>query len=260
MREAGQGESEYWREFLQGATLSHAEQAFMRKLPHAPRCKICQAPFEGWGGGVLRLFGFRQIPGSPRICSYCLGTVSTHPGGAEIPVSILFADIRGSTAVAERIGATAFGALLNRFYGVATNGIEQAQGVVDKYLGDGVIGLFFRGISGDDHAHHGIDAGRSILAASRRGIEPIPVGAGVHTGVAFVGVVGTVGGPLDFTAVGDVVNTASRIGGQAAEGELLVSAKAADAAHLDTVRLELRSLEVRGRSEPVETWVLRDEP
>jgi adenylate cyclase len=258
--EAEQGESEYWREFLLGTTLSHAERAFMRKLPHAPRCKICQAPFEGWGGGALRLFGFRQIPGSPRICSYCLGTVSTHPGGAEIPVSILFADIRGSTAIAERIGATAFGALLNVFYGVATNAIEQAGGVVDKYLGDGVIGLFFRGVSGDDYARHGIDAGRAVLASAPGGVEPIPVGAGVHTGEAFVGVVGTVGGPLDFTAVGDAVNTASRLGGQAAEGELLVSAMAAEAAHLETAGLELRRLEVRGRSEPVETWVLRREP
>jgi adenylate cyclase len=85
----------------------------------------------------------------------------------------------------------------------------------------------------------------------------MPIGAGVHSGEAYVGVVGSEGGPLDFTAVGDAVNTASRLGSLAAEGELLVSAKAADAAKLDGTGLERRQLEVRGRSEPVEVVVVR---
>lgn len=249
--------SEYWRKFLLGEAITLDDRRFMRRLPHAPRCKICQAPFAGWGGRVVSLVGFRPIPGSPGICNYCLGTVATHPGGAEIEASILFADIRGSTGIAERIGATAFGALLNRFYGAANTAIDETRGVVDKFVGDGVIGLFFRGVAGDEHARHAIDAGRALLTSTAGGPEPIPVGAGVHSGLAYIGVVGSEGGPLDFTAVGDAVNTASRLGAAAAAGELLISSTAAEAAKLDDQGLERRLLAVRGRSEEVEVLVLR---
>lgn len=250
-------QSDYWREFLLGRTVTPGSKAFMQRLPHAPRCKICQAPFAGWGGRVVSLIGFRPMPGNPRICTYCLRTMSSHPGGAELPVSILFADLRGSTAIAEEIGPTAFGALLNRFYAAASDAVDEARGVIDKYMGDGVIGLFFHGVSGDEHAALAIQAGRSLLASSRSGSEAMPVGAGVHTGEAFLGVVGSEGGPLDFTAVGDPVNTAARLGSLAAEGELLVSVVTAEAANLDRTGLERRQLDVRGRSEPVEVVVLR---
>jgi adenylate cyclase len=249
-------QSPYWREFLLGTTVSQASLAFMHRLPHAPRCKICQAPFAGWGGRMVSLVGYRPIPGNPRICTYCLRTVSSHPGGAEIEVSILFADIRGSTAIAEEVGATAFGGLLNRFYAAATDAIDEARGIVDKYVGDGIIGLFFQGVSGDEHAAKAIEAGRALIRATLAGPEPMPVGAGVHTGEAFVGVVGSEGGPLDFTAVGDVVNTAARLGSLAAEGELLVSTTAAAAANLDSAGMQRRWLEVRGRSQPVEVLVI----
>jgi adenylate cyclase len=250
-------QSDYWREFLLGRTVTPGSKAFMQRLPHAPRCKICQAPFAGWGGRVVGLVGFRPIPGNPRICTYCLRTISSHPGGAEIPLTILFADLRGSTAIAEEIGPTAFGALLNRFYAAASEAIDEARGVIDKYVGDGVIGLFFHGVSGDEHAALAIQAGQAVLGSARSGPDTMPIGAGVHSGEAYVGVVGSEGGPLDFTAVGDAVNTASRLGSLAAEGELLVSAKAADAAKLDGTGLERRQLEVRGRSEPVEVVVVR---
>ena len=77
---------------------------------------------------------------------------------------------------------------------------------------------------------------------------------GIHTGVAFAGTVGE-GDAVDFTALGDTVNAAARIAGMAAAGELLVSETTAEAAGLDTSSLERRTLELRGREQPVDVWV-----
>lgn len=173
-------------------------------------------------------------------------------------LSALFADLRGSTGIAEQVGATAFGVILNCFYAAVNASVDAADGVLDKYVGDGAIGLFFRGISGDAHAARAIDAGQGLLAITRGDVEGVPVGVGVHTGEAFVWVVGMAGGPLDFTAVGDTINTTSRLASAAGPGELLVSSVAATAASLATADLERRYLEVRGRTEPVEVVVVRE--
>lgn len=250
-------ESKYWRDFLNGQRIARVSQAMMHSLPRAPRCKLCQAPFAGWGGAVVGAFGYRPIPGNARICNWCFKSLANHPGGAEIELSVLFADLRGSTTIAERVGATAFGVLLNSFYDAVNASIDAADGVLDKYVGDGAIGLFFRGVSGDAHAARAIEAGKALLASTGGDIGGAAVGVGVHSGEAFVGVVGTAGGPLDFTAIGDTINTASRLASAAGAGELLVSAAAAGAASVPTEALEARHLEVRGREQPVDVWVLR---
>ena len=75
----------------------------MRRLPHGPNCKLCAAPFEGPAGAVLRHVGFARFPGNPAICGNCIKDLNkTGVFGAEIPVSLLFADIRGSTGIGER--------------------------------------------------------------------------------------------------------------------------------------------------------------
>jgi adenylate cyclase len=123
-----------------------------------------------------------------------------------------------------------------------------------------VIGLFFAGVSGQDHAAAAIRAARDLLEhvgrpdASDRG--PIPVGAAVHTGEAYVGSTGVGTAVNDFTALGDVVNTTARLAGEAGAGELLVSIGAASAARIDLSSLEHRTLTVRGRAEAVEVVAL----
>lgn len=206
---------------------------------------------------MVGAFGYRPIAGNARICNWCFKSLANHPGGAEIELTVLFADLRGSTGVAERVGATAFGVLLNRFYAAVNTSVDAAGGVIDKYVGDGAIGLFFRGVSGDAHAAHAVEAGQALLATTRGDLQGVPVGVGIHTGPAFVGVVGTAGGPLDFTAVGDTINTTSRLASVAGPGELLVSSVAASDASMATAGLERRQLEVRGRAEPVEVVVVR---
>jgi adenylate cyclase len=234
----------------------------MRRVPHGPNCKLCAAPFEGPGGAVLRHFGFARYPGNPAICGSCIkGLNKFGVYGAEIPASLLFADIRGSTGIGERLSPTAFRAFVDRFYWFGSRAILDNDGLVDKFVGDEVIGLFFAGISGPEHAAAATRAARALLDAAGRADAsdsgPIPVGAAVHTGNAFVGSTGAGGVVRDFTALGDVVNTTARLASEAAAGELLVSIEAARASNLDSPTLEHRTLSVRGRSDPVEVVALK---
>lgn len=229
----------------------------MRSLPSPPHCKLCAAPFEGPAGAVLRHFGFARFPGNPAICSSCIRDLNKlGVYGAEIPVSLLFADIRGSTTIGEQLTPTEFRAFLDRFYRLSSGAILGNGGIVDKFVGDEVIGLFFVGVSGPDHAAASVRAARALLHlagrpdASARG--PIPVGAAVHTGDAYVGSTSADGAVNDFTALGDIVNTTARLASEAAAGELLVSIAAATAAALDVEGLEHRTLTLRGRSDAVE--------
>jgi adenylate cyclase len=251
------------RGFLSGEDPGMARfRRVMRRVPQAPHCKLCAAPFEGPGGAVLRHFGFARFPGNPAICSSCIkGLNKMGVYGAEIPASLMFADIRGSTGIGERMSPTEYRGFLDSFYQRSSKAILDNDGLIDKFVGDEVIGLFFIAISGAEHAAAAIRAGRELLAAVGRANAspsgPIPVGAAVHTGVAFVGSTGAGGQVSDFTALGDVVNTTARLASEAAAGELLVSVEAATAGGLDADALERRTLSVRGRSDAVEVVSLR---
>lgn len=229
---------------------------FNRSLPSDPRCKLCDTPF-GRPGHLMRFIGFGPSRLNRRICSGCIHALEKRPGGAEVEITLLFADARGSTALAERTSPEEFSQLMSRFYGVAADAVDMRDGIVDKFVGDEVVALFIPGFAGADHASDAIESARELLAKTGHGNgEPwIPIGAGVHTGIAYVGTVGEKDA-VDFTALGDSVNTAARLASLAAAGEILVSATAAQAAGLDTELLEKRNLELRGREESVQAWVL----
>ena len=253
---------EAMRGFLSGEDPGLARiRRIMRHVPHGPNCKLCNAPFEGPGGAVLKHFGFARFPGNPSICGSCIKDLNKlGVMGAEIPVSLLFADIRGSTGIGEHLSPTAFRAFLDRFYRLSSRAVLDNDGIVDKFVGDEVIGLFFIGISGTEHTARAIGAARALLDAvghaDASDSGPIPVGAAVHTGNAFVGSTGAGGAVSDFTALGDVVNTTARLASEAAAGELLVSIEAARVADLDSASFEHRMLTVRGRTDAVEVVAL----
>jgi len=177
-----------------------------------------------------------------------------------VEATFLFADIRGSTGVAEHLRPVEFNAILQRFYIVCARAVDANGGLVDKYLGDGVVAFFVPVFTGDGGpAASAIRAGQAILDGLRKAPSStpwLPVGIGVHTGLAYVGVLGNEGGHLDFTGVGDAVNTAARLGSVAEAGELLVSLETATLAGLDTAGLEARRLSLKGREEPVDVVVL----
>ena len=250
-------QSERWRAVLMGeAPRLERTRRLVGWIPTGPRCKLCLAPLKPPGSVVLRLVGFGPSKLNRRLCRACFKEVETQPGGAEVELSLLFADVRGSTGLAERMPAHEFSRLISRFYGSAARAVDKWDGLVDKFVGDEVVALFVPGFAGEDHASRAVDAARELMSETGNdGPEPwIPVGAGVHTGVAYVGRVGE-GDACDFTAVGDAVNTTARLASSAAAGEILVSRAAAEAAGLDAGRLEARTLSLRGRDETVDAVV-----
>jgi adenylate cyclase len=231
------------------------------RVPSSPRCKLCLAPFEGPGGAVLGHLGFGRFPANPAMCTNCIkGFRKEGLTGAEIPVSLLFADVRGSTGIAERTSPTEFRAFLDHFYRIGSEVILDHDGLVDKLVGDEVIGLFFGGVTGPAHAAAAIDAATELMQRAGRPdaspTGPIPLGAGVHSGVAYVGATGPPGAVDDFTALGDVVNTTARLASTAAVGELLVSVAAAEAAGRSGLLGDPRNIEVRGRQERIDVLVV----
>jgi adenylate cyclase len=251
------------RGFLTGESPALADQRrrFIR-IPTNPRCKLCSAPFAGPGGFVFRAAGFGRYPGNPAMCKMCITKLRENGmSGLEIPVTLLFSDVRGSTAMGERMRPTDFHAFLDHFYRLASDAILRHDGLIDKIVGDEVIGLFFGGVSGVRHTAAAIEA---ALDLAERASEPsatpsgpIPAGTAVHFGEAYVGATGPPGAVDDFTALGDAVNTTARLASAARAGEVLVSAAAAQAAQLDVEGRERRTLEIRGRTEPIEVIVLR---
>ena len=109
--------TEIWRKILMGTDPSlPALRRRFRRLPSDPRCKLCAAPFRGPGKLVTRLMMHGQSSSNPMLCSLCFGQLRDGPGGAEVEISVLFADIRGSTGIAERTSAAEFRRLVQRFY------------------------------------------------------------------------------------------------------------------------------------------------
>jgi adenylate cyclase len=186
---------------------------------------------------------------NPMMCRVCSRKLSGSGGGAELAISVVFADVRGSTALAQHMPAARFRNLIEEYYRCAAVAVDEHGGIVDKFMGDGVMALFIPAISGDNHAERAISAGRGILrAVERSGLvaKGLMVGAGVHTGETFVGVVGS-DEKTDFTALGDTVNVAARLGSMAGPDELLVSRTAWDAAGLGPPPAE-RTVALSGRS------------
>jgi adenylate cyclase len=252
-------ESAHWRGLLTGDDPDLVRfRRWMRRVPHGPRCKICAAPFEGVGRVTTRLVNHGRAMANPTMCTLCFKSLADHPGGTELDISVLFADVRGSTALAERIGPVAFRAALQTFYGLAARAIEAQGGFVDKYLGDGVMAEFIPILAGEAHADRAITAALELTSAVERSSLPASgfrVGAGVHRGTAFVGVLGS-GQTFDFSALGDPVNVASRLGSIAGPGEVFVSRDAWRVAGRGAGG-EDRTVEITGRREPLEIVVVR---
>jgi adenylate cyclase len=237
------------------------QRRVFRRMPAPPRCKLCAAPFTGLGGLILKHAGYGQSPGNPALCTKCIDVLRKRQmTGVEIPVTMLFSDIRGSTAIGERMRPADFHRFLDRFYRLASDSIVAHDGIVDKVIGDEVVGLFFGGISGPRHAAAAVAAAIDLAErAAQTSTAPsasIPVGTAVHTGVAFVGATGLGTTVDDFTALGDAVNITARLASAAVAGEVIVSAAAAEAAAMATDHLEQRTVQIRGRTEPIKVIVI----
>ena len=249
---------EKWREILHGR---HPRLKSVRRLnrifPARTRCKVCNAPLTGAGAVMMRMIGYRPYTKNPRFCNACLWR--NEVGGIELEITMMFADVRGSTTMAENLSPSEYSALLNRYYKVSTNTLAAWDAWLDNLVGDGIIALFIPGLAGEDHALKAIRSARALLrdTGHHEKAEPwMPIGVGIHTGVVHVGLLGSDGGVSDLTAVGDPMNVAARLCSAASVGEIVVSLDAAGEAGLSASGQTRRSLSLKGKSVEVETIVL----
>lgn len=205
----------------------------------------------------MRLIGKGPWPNNPKYCGSCLKQLTEHHGGAEVDCSLLFADVRGSTHLAEEMSPAQFRTLMERFFDIAAEVLVEHDAIVDKFAGDEAIGIFVPALAGELHAARAIEAAQVLLARTRSVAELpwIAVGAGVHSGIAFVGSIGS-GTHVELTAMGDTVNVAARLASAAGAGEILVTVEAMSAARLHDDELDRRELALKGISRPVSVFVI----
>jgi adenylate cyclase len=252
----------FWRSYLTTGEFEkeRRQRNLFRLLPGSPRCKNCYAPFQGTGSIIVKTF-YGKVPSNlnPQLCNICEQFAQQFQGGAEIELSLLFADVRGSTTLAETMNPTQYSQLINRFYKAATKVMVNSDALIDKIIGDQVAGMYVPGFAGQEHARRAIDAAQNILHLTGHQDKDGPwieLGVGVHTGTAFVGSLGSEQGTTDITVLGDAANIAARLSTEAGVGEVLISEPAFSAAEIQLGDLEKRTLNLKGRSEPMVVWVL----
>jgi adenylate cyclase len=248
-RQPDRHDEAFWREFLtRGDAMEGKVRRVFKHIPDGPRCTLCAAPLAGVGAPFMRMIGKRPSDKNPTMCTSCFDFMVRHHGGAEIECSFLFADVRGSTTIAEGMSPASFRGLLDRFYGIASAIVFEHDGSVDKFVGDELVAIYFPLLSGERHVERAIETARALLRATGHDSPAgpwLPLGAGVHTGSAWVGAVGE-GAHTELTALGDAVNTTARLASVAIAGEIVVSAEAARAAGLDP-DLPQRLLDLKGK-------------
>lgn len=253
----------YWRFSSQPG--NRAFKRVLRALPSTPRCGFCGAPFAGVGARMVRPLGYRPSRKNPNICSVCVELAP--PGGMTIEIGVLFADLRGFTADSERQTPQQASARLRQFYAHAEK-VLFPEALIDKLIGDEVMALyippFMRPAAAelDDEIRRHIALvmvrhARELLERAGYGSSAGPdfaIGVGLDFGDAFVGNIGD-NALHDFTAVGDVVNTAARLQSHAAGGEVVVSARVARLLPEPVGVAEL--VEVKGKQDPVDVRRVR---
>jgi adenylate cyclase len=259
---------EEWHDFLSGTHPHLQDKSPLRFIPSSPRCKLCSAPFGAPGNLILRRYGFAPWDKNPKICGRCFKGFESHAKGcptspedqdvrgAEVEISMLFADVRGSSKLARQMPVIDFSKLMSRFYKVSSQVLIDHDAIIEKFVGDEIVGLFVPFLAGGEHARLAVEAARELLSATGHGSVDgpwVPLGAGVHTGSAFVGIVGS-NESSDFTALGDPVNIAAHLATQAAIGEILVTNEIADAAGMAPDGLEHRHVSLKGH--PLDVLVL----
>jgi adenylate cyclase len=223
-----------------------------RSLPSSPRCGRCGAPFAGPGRFIVRPFGYTPSRKNPTVCATCVEM--SPPGGMTMRAGVLFADIRGFTAQSAQIDdPEELSKLLRRFYRCAED-VLFPDAIIDKLIGDEVMALYLPDVQWrfehEEVPPLMLEHARGLLRAVGYGSGDGPfveMGVGMDVGEAFVGNIGD-RALYDFTAVGDVVNTASRLQGQAAGGEIVLSDRVAEG--LSEPVGSRDELTLKGKSEP----------
>lgn len=245
------GNEELWHTiFAVGHPDLSKQQSFHGKLPKDPRCRLCNAPFSGLGGLYMRFRGKKESSRNKHYCNACDGFLETFPGGAEVEMSLLFADIRSSTAYAEKAGPQAASARVNRFLDAATQTITDNDGFILAFYGDCIVAVWPPGFVGPDHAGKALETAKALSRTIGTGADSIPVGVGVHSGEVYIGTVQAAQGLFrDVSVFGLNVNITARLAAAAGAGEAIASQALAERAGATDQAFEAHDL--KGISDPV---------
>lgn len=244
--------------FFEEMMNSHLPRVFigvMRRLPSEPRCRLCQAPYGGAGGRIMRRFGFGPSRKNPNLCNTCFERAPM--GGVDMEIGVLFADVRGFTPLAERMAPGDVAQLLNRFYAVASKVLTRSA-IIDKLVGDEVMSLYLPQLLGEAWEDDLFRDATDLLASVGYGTPEEPwlaLGVGIDVGQAHVGNVGA-GEVKDFTALGDVVNTAARLQSAAAAGQIVMSERLFERLTTPPPNATVTSLELKGKHDTQQARVI----
>ncbi len=180
-------------------------------------------------------------------------------GGVRAEITSLFSDIRGFTRISEGLDPVTLVSILNRYLAEAADAVLNQEGTIDKFLGDAIMAWFNAPIPQPDHTMRAVRAALNIRSAVQRLHEELPseyhlnFGVGIHYGEAVLGLVGTEK-RLEYTAIGDSVNTAKRIQENSAANQLLIS-EAAYAFVADKIQVNsLGKIQMKGKAEPMQVY------
>lgn len=249
-----------WRGILRGESPLALTQRWGRRLfslvPASLRCKFCNAPFRGSYAGIFGRLGYTPSRKNPRICERCIERAPE--GGDLVPLTVLFADVRGYTTLAERLSSVETTALLHRFYQAASDVLLAQDAILGQIAGDEVMAIFVPGLAGTGYPRRSVDAAVTLLRRLGYGSSQpwLDVGVGISTGEEYVGNVGG-GGFKDFTAIGDVTNTAARLQGLALGGEILMCSATFNAVGDAYQNAERASLRLKGKHNAVQAYRIR---
>ena len=255
-----EGNTELWHTvFAHGHPVLAGKQKRYGMLPRDPRCKLCAAPFAGVGGWLLRRRGLHASERNPHYCNACDGFLDAFPGGAEVPMSMMMADIRGSVALSAQTTATDFARLVVAMRNDVARILEETDGFLLEFQGDSVFAVWPPGFVGPKHASLAIRAAEMAtrLFSPRADGTPLPIGIAVHTGPIYIGTVAVGSTMKGIGAFGLEVNILARLAAAAAPGEVLVSAATYSAAGLPLPAEGLRSEVLKGVDAPVQAVSIR---
>lgn len=219
----------------------------------------------------FRLFGLRISRMNPNLCTLCETICETKFNifkkiqHVVVPVTILFVDIRGYTTISQIMNSSKVASLLGSFYEICGSVIWERDGIINKLIGDEVFAIFNFPITRSDHVQQAVLSGvelqekciemKSEFEKKEGEKITLGIGIGIHTGNVSIGEIGQF--CKDFTAVGEVVNLASRLQDSARPGEVVLSEDVYRYVEAMFPKVECRICELKGISKPVCAYVLQ---